>query len=540
MPLSGSKHYTIVVNKRDKNAYRKETTTMSMINKFKEKIKGSLSTFDRMIFKGHFCFMHKKENRYYLLSQEKVLLKDFGKFALKVTGQIKDSAKKIAEEANRPYIYLNSPKASKEEIAKKIMETDNIQQGLICVLGSVELCRAFSVVSNKERKELELNFMDRKCMYLYFYYLDEEFGFMHIRLQTWFPFDIRVYINGREYLSRQLDAAGISYDRYENSFLNISDLEKAQELANRLLTKKWDRTFDNFAHKVNPYLKRINKIFGKGYFWGLDQCEYATDVMFKSRNDLMSIYPDLVEHASLSFSSKDVMTFLGRKLNNNFLGEIVSDKKFRPQGVRVKHRMKENNIKMYDKWSVLRIETTINNPREFKIYKEAMRKGELRKTWVPMGKSISNVYRYAQVSQESNMRYLNALSAVEDTSEVVAELEELCESVQKNKKRYSGFNPVSKASCDIFLAVLNGSNCINGFSNKDIRNILYPNLPANSAVAKKISGRITRLLIKMRAHKLIAKIPHSFRYTVTKKGTRVMSAALKLKRKDFPQFLMTA
>lgn len=513
---------------------------MSMINKFKDKIKDCLSTFDRMIFKGHFCFMHKRENRYYLLSKENVLLKDFGKFALKVTGQIKDNAIKIADEANRPYIYLNSPKVSKENVAKDIMKADNIQQGLICILSSVELCRSFQVVSNRERKELELNFMDRKCMFLYFYYLDEEFGLMHIRVQTWFPFDIQVYINGREYLSRQLDAAGIAYERYENSFLSISDLKKAQELADRLVTKKWDRTFDNFAHKVNPYLSRINEIFGKGYFWVLDQCEYATDVMFKSRNDLLSIYPDLVEHASLSFSSKDVMTFLGRKLHNNFLGEVVSDKKCRPQGVRVKHRMKENSIKMYDKWSVLRIETTINNPREFKVYKEAIRKGELRKTWVPMGKGVSNIYRYAQVSQESNIRYLNALSAVEDTSEVAADLEKLCNSIQKNGKRYSGFNPLSKACCDIFLAVLNGSNYINGFSNKDIRKILYPCLPANSETVKKMSGRITRLLIKLRAHKLIAKIPHSFRYAVTQKGIRIMSAALKLKRKDFPQLLMTA
>jgi len=513
---------------------------MKMIDKFRDKCKGYLSTFDRMIIKGHFCFMHKKENRYYLLSQEKVLLKDFGKFAQKITGQIKDNAIKIAEEANRPYIYLNSPKASKEKMARNIMETDNIKQGLICVLSSVELCRSFQVVFNKERKELELNFMNRKCMYLYFYYLDEEFGFMHVRLQTWFPFEIQVYINGREYLSRELDDAGIAYERYENSFLSISDLEKAQELADRLMTKKWDRTLDNFAHRINPYLKRINQIFAKGYFWVLDQCEYATDVMFKSRNDLTSIYPDLVEHASLSFSSKDVMTFLGRKLNNNFLGEIVSDKKCRPQGVRVKHRMKENSIKMYDKWSVLRVETTINNPREFKIYKDAIRKGELRKAWTPMGKSVSNIYRYAQVSQESNIRYLNALSAVEDTSKAAAELEGLCETVQKNKKRYSGFNPVSKTSCAIFSAVLNGGNYINGFSNKDIRRILYTNLSNKSETVKKLSGRITRLLIKLRAHKLIAKIPHSFRYTVTKKGIRLMSAALKLKRKDLPQLLSAA
>ena len=85
------------------------------------------------------------------------------------------------------------------------------------------------------------------------------------------------------------------------------------------------------------------------------------------------------------------MVFLGRKLHGNFEGEVISDIKRRPQGVRIKHRMKQNSIKMYDKWSILRIETTINQPREFKIYRNVERKGQNIMAWIPMGKGISNI-----------------------------------------------------------------------------------------------------------------------------------------------------
>ena len=98
--------------------------------------------------------------------------------------------------------------------------------------------------------------------------------------------------------------------------------------------------------------------------------------MFKDRQSLREIYPEMVEHALVNFNASDVMTFLGRKLTGNFRGEIITDTKKRPQGVRIKHRMKKNSLKMYDKWSVLRVETTMNNPREFKIYREVERCGE--------------------------------------------------------------------------------------------------------------------------------------------------------------------
>lgn len=81
------------------------------------------------------------------------------------------------------------------------------------------------------------------------------------------------------------------------------------------------------------------------------QCEYATAVMFKARESLESIYPDLVEHATFNFNSDDVMTFLGRKLKSRFLGDLGSDMKRRPEGIRV-----EKNGKRYTAINPLSLE----------------------------------------------------------------------------------------------------------------------------------------------------------------------------------------
>jgi hypothetical protein len=72
----------------------------------------------------------------------------------------------------------------------------------------------------------------------------------------------------------------------------------------------------------------------------------------------------LVRHATLHLSSTDVLHFLGRKLHPNLAAEVVTDAERRPEGWRVKHRLARNWIKFYDKVSVLRVETVINNPHK--------------------------------------------------------------------------------------------------------------------------------------------------------------------------------
>jgi hypothetical protein len=101
------------------------------------------------------------------------------------------------------------------------------------------------------------------------------------------------------------------------------------------------------------------------YYWVTTQSEYSTDVLFKSRQDLCEPYPRLLSHSTLCFGAKEVMNFLGRKLNGNFQGVIISELSSfdcrRTGGCRIKHRVKENWLKMYDKAGiVLRVETVIH------------------------------------------------------------------------------------------------------------------------------------------------------------------------------------
>ena len=101
---------------------------------------------------------------------------------------------------------------------------------------------------------------------------------MHVRLQTWFPFPIQVCINGREWLAREMDKAGIGYKRRDNCFIHIDDIPKVQEMADAAVKRNWHKLLDRFSDKFNPLVKLLDI---HGYYWTIREAEYATDILFK-------------------------------------------------------------------------------------------------------------------------------------------------------------------------------------------------------------------------------------------------------------------
>ena len=183
------------------------------VERHRGRITGTLSGFDRMLFRGTLRSIAYVSGLEVFLYSQNVLRKNFGAYAESLSKRIIEQAKASASKLKRPYQYLQSSKASKEELALEIMERDGIKQGLICVFGCVEPCQSFDLKKDAASKHLNLVSKERKCLHLYFYYLDREFGLMHVRLQTWLPFTIQVCLNGREWLARKMDRAGISYTK---------------------------------------------------------------------------------------------------------------------------------------------------------------------------------------------------------------------------------------------------------------------------------------------------------------------------------------
>jgi len=316
----------------------------------------------------------------------------------------------------------------------------------------------------------------------------------------------------------------------------------AQKLSDRFTSLNWPRILERYARYVNPLLKDLLR--GYLHYWVTSQSEYSTDIAFKSSSDLRELFPRLLSHSTLCFGAKDVMGFLGRKLTGHFLGEIISDMKDggwlkRIPGARIKHRVKENWLKMYDKdGSVLRVEMVINNPEEFRVRKRVCRKNKRVLEWVSMRKGVAYLFRYREVSQQANYRYLEALAVVDDPTPAIRQLDD----ITTKKKTLSGrgvraFNPLSRDDIQLFKAMMAGEHHIRGLSNADLRMCLQGSLHLQNSAdnPKKQSARVSRILSRFHAHKLIAKIPRTRRWRVTDRGKQIMAASLCLRDVAFPE-----
>ena len=201
-------------------------------------ISGTINTFDRVIFKGHLngFFPDGAFGRY--LSRRGILLKDAGRFFEAETQRIRDHVVSLAAAAGRPVEYLMGSSThrsgtSKEARAWQIAERDGVTEGLVCVLSVVEPCRSFGVTPNRQTRRLEVVRRRRKCLHYYLYRIDPEFGWMHVRLQTWAPYEMQIYVNGREWLARQIDQAGIGYRRSDNKITDVDDFGPITALCGR-------------------------------------------------------------------------------------------------------------------------------------------------------------------------------------------------------------------------------------------------------------------------------------------------------------------
>lgn len=502
------------------------------IDKHQAQVIGAISCFDRVLFKGHLP-LGWPDAMAGFISRQGLRIKDFAPFVCRQSDRIKRHARAMAEQAGRPYIHLNGP-LRKENIAHSIAQRDQITDGLVCILAAVEACQSFKLAYGKGKPRLVS--ARRKCLCLYFYFVDREFGFMHVRITSWFPFRVQVCLNGQDWLARRLDRHGIGYRKRDNAFLAIDDPRRAQRLADRFVRKNWPRVLSAFARRVNPLLRDLLR--DMSYYWVAEQAEYATDVIFKTAAALEGLYDKLLKHATNCFSAEDVMTFLGRKLRGNFAGDVGNNCRRRWPGARVRHRMKRNTIKMYNKHGcVLRIETTINCPSEFKVRRHGIRQGQRVLGWFPMAKGVANLYRYREVSQGANRRYLDALAVVDDPTPAHKQLNALARPIRRRGRSYRGFNPADADDVRLFAAVMRGEHSLTGFANRDIRSQLFAPAPRGSGDARRQAARVSRLLKRLHVHGLLGKIQRSRRWRVTRKGHAMMTTVLLLHHEHYVETL---
>jgi hypothetical protein len=265
------------------------------------------------------------------------------------------------------------------------------------------------------------------------------------------------------------------------------------------------------------------------------------DLVFRDPQQLRSLYPQLLHLGMTSFSSPDVMRFMGKKVTGKgdtfgpHAHEIVSDLKVRSEGVRIKHRLGQNSIKIYDKayspqGAVLRLEATLNAPGQFRVLRPKTGEEEGPLQLRPLRAGIVDLPRRADVSQQALDRYATALAKVDDSAafgELAASLEK---PVTWDGGRVRALHPFEANDLALLRSVNRGEFALNGLRNRDLQTLLYTSPPATKDEGRRRSAAVSRKLRLLRAHGVIQKLEGTHRYQITDHGRLVLNAVLSAQR----------
>lgn len=484
--------------------------------RYTKDISFELSCYDRIILSGTLPEISYSQGMTRYLYAKGVRIFDYPKFAEPFKETIRANAERIAKEHDVEIEFIRKSGVRKESIISDKIQKRGDHPGIVHIISAMETCNTFKPWHDKATGKTFLNPDTSKCLHYYFYFIDEQVGLGYVRVPTWCPFRLQVYINGHNLLASQLKQAGIKFSMIDNAFDSLEDAGKAQELSDKISIEKLHRKLDEFAWQFCP----VYKDFNQRYHWSVMQAEYATDIVFKNQESLQQIYNELVATAIHTVKPGNIATFLGQKLDPRYQGEIGNNYNMRIEGSRLKHTMGSVSIKMYDKFSkVLRIETTTNDIRFFKHYREVVhRDGTTSYKTASLKKNIYSLSFLTDNLKSANKRYLEFISAFDNKEVGRKRLEKVTSSKSENNRNYKGFNFFSADDLTLLMTIIRGEFNINGFRNKNLQKLLGFD-----------SAKVSRLIKRLKVHGLIKKATHSYKYYLTKIGKEAIIMAQKIK-----------
>jgi hypothetical protein len=499
-----------------------------LIKAFGDAIVGVSHGFDRIVFQGMIRPLMYSEGAMGFFGRRRILFKDAKNWVTEHTNRLCSAVQEWSlRECGEGITPLPSSRTRKEEVARQRQKDKGITVGPIGVWSCVESGATYRLA--RAEGAPVLRYYSGRCKHLYTYLDHPDYGFMSIRMQTWLPYRIQIAMNGREWLSRQLEKAGVGFERLGNKIIRIDDFDAMQPLLDQQLRTDWCSLLNSFVPQAFP---TITPTLGPelSYTWNLWQSEWASDFLFKDRVDLYDVWHHMVRHAFIGGHPERLLRYFGHPLKKdgqprrNFGKSLKSTILDLDEGCRVRHWLNSNSVKAYTEWNNLRIESTINDPSAFKAYRR--KQGASKDAPVQLlalRKGVADTARRAQVSQGINNRLAEHLATTRSSQPFESVLDKVTKGKRKRRRTVRGLEPTSKDRA-LLIAIADPRFTVGGLANKDLRGLLAEDDRYIGKTDKQRSGMTTRSIRLLRDHGVLRKLPSCHRYQLTSKGRQLVTA----------------
>ncbi len=348
---------------------------------------------------------------------------------------------------------------------------------------------------------------DRRVTCFYFYLWDVDFGPAFIKVCAYFPYPVKVWLNGHEWAKRQATHAGIGFTALSNGFATCEDPVGLQAICDRLGTGTINVFFQRWMSILPLPLTDHDR--SAGYWWELSmrQIEVSRTIVFDAPRHARAFFEALVvDNLDIGRPDSVELIFTGPRRTGRrpTLGCVPKTKVVtRDTDVTVNAFFKHSRIKQYLKdGRALRVETVVNSPTDLRCQRRLIHLDELQNKARAINRRLLDTERVGQGCVLASPAF-----------------ERVAQSTLTEDGRRS---PALRFGDPRVMALL-GALCVGlnalGFTNRSLRAQVSHLLgvPTNSYTLNQASYDLARL----RLNGLIERREHSNTYDLTPDGQRV-------------------
>jgi len=483
-----------------------------------KKVSLTVECVDRVYLNGYVKYLQMPGGVVNFIREEKNWAIPSPQMMKKMSEAFRREVKEFAKSKEIPLVTFGRGD-NKAEVAKEHLAHHSGQNGVVLIGIAQE--KALGYKSRKENKDGKVWFhYSRQKVYVthyYFYIWDENFGLTFIKVCTYFPFDIKVYFNGHEWAKQQLRQEGIGFEALENGFAVCDNPERLQEICHSLNAEKIRAFFDYWVEELPWPLDAGNRSAGYSHNLSVWQLEVSHTQVFTDPAQGRALVEDIIRD-NLNIGRPDRVSLLfDRRVTKATPSEFYT--RVIQHGVLPSIRIcyKHSALKLYFKdGRAMRIETMINNARDFYINKGLMKNWD---TLVKLGHKINHrMLENLLVSQDCFLP-LDTLRAIGKPTKL------------KNGQRASAMHFADQRVMALMATLARHIYIISTMTNKSLREsvALLMGLEPDEYPSAKMSYDLRRLRLKG----LLERIPHSHAYSLTDLGLKVAVFFTKLEQHLF-------
>src|ERR1043165_211142 len=225
----------------------------------------------------------------------------------------------------------------------------------------------------------------------YFYILDRDFVLCFINFSSYPPFNVRIWLNGHEWVKRQLDHRGVAYEELDNGFLSCQDPTALQQACDAFCPDHIDAFFRKWLRVLPHPFTADDRRVGFLYELSIMQMEVSTTQVFDRPMYGRQFFEEVIRD-NLDIGRPDrVQLLFERRITRRTPGLFRT--RVLTEGVQpsLHFDYRRTKVKQYFKLGrALRTETTLNDNHDFGV-----------------GRRVGNLPRLQAIGRNINHRVLS-------------------------------------------------------------------------------------------------------------------------------------